>query len=615
MGKAKPKFIVVLGHESSGTRLVAETLAKATGFDYDDGEDELDEKGELARTFLTAPVQAWWDDPSKIVCDHSRISRRSLPHGGKDSAPIRKALGEHVQTRVFVAPVPFIRALLDAGYDVYAVLTVRDKTIAVNSKRREHTAGSHDVAEEEMEEATRILTEVLETHPRCFVFSYESLMALGAPYLQSLYRFLGVESDYMPELRDGNIKYVKPWIVNADSPGAEFSVGIVTRKDEQKWGGDLRALKSARDGLDAMGLDVRMAPEPSHLLDCDFIFLNNTCDDQRSNMRLLKEAGKPFGLIGFHEDFLAYYPKSMGFTEYISLCLQKLDEDGIPLRIEDLWENPEVFNYYNHGLPKNIFYNVPVMREAVFCLAASDIEARTMKRDCPSSRVETVLWDVGLCSNIEAVYDDFLELTGLSSGEYILQVGRLETRKNQLATILATKDFDAPLVLIGTTGYQDWYELLVVNAGAKYRKAPTIYISQQHPTQHIGGNMRILQMPGGERLPEHCVVSAYQHCGLHVHPAFWEAPGYTYLEAARIGVPTVASAWGTLQDYCRFGNNDPFMKDRFTYVCPYNLPEMEQAIRQQFGRKVDRDYRHPIFERASADVGKEILAYLVKYVI
>jgi len=211
------------------------------------------------------------------------------------------------------------------------------------------------------------------------------------------------------------------------------------------------------------------------------------------------------------------------------------------------------------------------------------------------------------------VSDEFLKLTGLARGEYVLQVGRLETRKNQLATVLATKNLDMPLVFIATKGYQNWYDLLVVNAAAKHRKAPTLLISEEHPTQLIGGATRIIQMPGGRRLSEQCLFSAYANCGLHLHPAFWEAPGYTYLEAAKAGVHTVASEWGNLADYCEFGGNDKYMGDRFTYVCPYNLPQIEAAVKNNFGRKVSKDLEHPIFERTPGDIGKELLSCLITH--
>jgi len=40
------------------------------------------------------------------------------------------------------------------------------------------------------------------------VVSYESLMKLKGVYIQLLYKALGIESNYVPEFRDGNEKYI-----------------------------------------------------------------------------------------------------------------------------------------------------------------------------------------------------------------------------------------------------------------------------------------------------------------------------------------------------------------------------------------------------------------------
>jgi glycosyltransferase involved in cell wall biosynthesis len=616
----KHKFIIVLGHESSGTRLIADTLAHATGFEYDDGENKTDLHGKLIDSFLTKTVHRWWENPHDIAYDKSRITRRSLPHGGLDDTELKNTLIGHATGRAFLDPSPLINGLKRVGYDVRIVLTVRDRSVSIHSKCREHTHGNGDLAATEMDHAMDIMqTVLLRHHDNCFVCSYEALMALGAPYLQKLYAFLDIRSDYCPVLKDGNRKYLPEYTGDRSALRAKsifaLRLGVVTRPDEHQWGGDLRALRSAKEGLAELGIQVRMAQTAAEVTDCNFVFLSNTCIDQRRNAQMLLERGVPFGLFGFHEDFLAYYPQSLGFTEYVSHCLQGDEENGVKLRIEDLWENPEVFNCYNHEIPLDIRNNIPVMEAATVCVASSYREAETMRRDCPSCNTGVVFWNIPFLRQANEYSEEFLELVGLAKGEYILQVGRLETRKNQLGTVLASANLDIPVVFIATKGYQNWYDLLVVNAAAKYRKAPTLLISEEYPSQIVGGKMRIIQMPRGQLLSESCLFSAYRNCGLHVHPAFWEAPGYTYLEAAKVGVPTVASEWGTLQDYCVFGSKDKFMNDRFSYVRPYDLPQIERAIRQNFGRQVSKGFSHPIFERSEQDVARDILHCILDHTV
>jgi hypothetical protein len=38
--------------------------------------------------------------------------------------------------------------------------------------------------------------------------SYESMMKLGPTYIQMLYEVLGLDTDYIPEIMDGNAKHV-----------------------------------------------------------------------------------------------------------------------------------------------------------------------------------------------------------------------------------------------------------------------------------------------------------------------------------------------------------------------------------------------------------------------
>ena len=42
-----------------------------------------------------------------------------------------------------------------------------------------------------------------------YILSYESMIYLGKPYLDLLYDFLGVESDFVPPIHDGNLNRIQ----------------------------------------------------------------------------------------------------------------------------------------------------------------------------------------------------------------------------------------------------------------------------------------------------------------------------------------------------------------------------------------------------------------------
>ncbi|MBI3508809.1 MAG: hypothetical protein HY069_04180, partial [Chlamydiia bacterium] len=187
-----------------------------------------------------------------------------------------------------------------------------------------------------------------------------------------------------------------------------------------------------------------------------------------------------------------------------------------------------------------------VLKDAAICIANTRTEAQTIYRDCPKANVKVVHWAPGFGEEFlqQPVTDEFLRFTGLQSGEYILQVGRMQMRKNQLGSILATKDLDIPLVFITTSTGPKYIETCLA-AIKKWRKGPTFIIGQDLPEEQLGPH-RLIPMPNRQKLSTSMLHSAFGHAGLHLHPAFYELPGATYFESLICGVPTIASTWTTV---------------------------------------------------------------------
>lgn len=123
---------------------------------------------------------------------------------------------------------------------------------------------------------------------------------------------------------------------------------------------------------------------------------------------------------------------------------------------------------------------------------------------------------------------------------YVLLVGRLETRKNQLMLLKALEDSDLPVVLAaGGFTYQPEYEDMCRRFS---RRGQTV----------ITG-----------RLDDAMLHSAYEGATVHALPSWYELPGIVSLEAARCGAAVVVSDHGTARDYfggdawyCQPGNAD-----------------------------------------------------------
>jgi glycosyltransferase involved in cell wall biosynthesis len=370
--------------------------------------------------------------------------------------------------------------------------------------------------------------------------------------------------------------------------------------EKQIWGGDLRALNDLKKGLELLGHTVQEGHDPLSFLDADYFLLANTCLDLREPYQLLKGIGERYGVICFHEDRRRFCGPASGFVNYIDHSLS--NETEFPL--ENLFTIPHAIDYFSSPLPKNIYFNYEVIRDAAVCVANAPSEAATLKRDCPSCNAQVVPLRVEVD---RAAGDSFLQATGLKQNGYILQIGRMEPRKNQLGSILATRDLDIPLVFIATSSYHRWYEEVCLQAIAKWRKAPTLIISQTIPPG-TRGLCTVTQMPGGQCLPFSFISSALKNAALYLHPAFYELPGYTYLEAAAYGTPVVASAWGSLTDYLP---NDKTLGGQIAHCTPHDIPALTQSISSLLGKRFPTPTL-PCFSRTCEQIASDFLKLIDK---
>ncbi len=389
-----------------------------------------------------------------------------------------------------------------------------------------------------------------------------------------------------------------------------MQIGFLIRPNTEKWGGDLAVLYGMQEGLQQLGHQAIAAPSLQDLLHCDFIFITNSCLNQSKTLEMFQLLEVPFGLIGFHEDFLGYDIAATGLYEYVTCCLgHRLPSDnGLEFTLSRLIDLPQTVFYYGDLPRKTSLHNYDLLRLAKICIANSRREAAVMQRDCPGCRTAIIPVAPGMVTDYCQTPDDsFLQWSGLSSKGYILQVGRLQIRKNQLSTILATREIDAPLVFIATESYETHYERICLEAAVRWRKAPTIVISEcLQPMQH--GPLTILNMPDQKKLPQNVLLSAFYHAGLHIHPAFQELPGATFLEAAKLGTPSVASSWCTIDEYFYDPHQGHSLLDgRIAYAPPHHIQELEHLTRQLFGKRFPPMSDHPMLQRTNIQVAQDLI--------
>ena len=370
------------------------------------------------------------------------------------------------------------------------------------------------------------------------------------------------------------------------------SIAIVTRDNEStNWGGDLKALYTIRDGLNEIGYQAITTPNINVACDSDFVFVSNTCLNLSKYLAPLKSSGKPFGLIAFHEDYKLY----QGMSEWY------------PRHIKELINNNKLDNLtkpdYRAGGPA-LNANKQLIESCDVVVLNSKHELRTMTRDYPNANGKVVYWTPGFADEWTDVNDNsFCDQYNLTPGEYMLQVGRIETRKNTIGTILATQNMTTPLVLIGNKGGQRWYRDIAVEC-IKRRKGPTIIVSDYIQSQ-TSGRVTIYntQQQFGGKLPTSLLKSAFASAAVNVHPAFYELPGYTYLEAAAVGTPSVGGEWCSISEYG--------LGDLVKTCCPYDLDSIRKAIDFQLNNKPTTKPQDVKFlSRTKADVARDLIKLL-----
>lgn len=141
--------------------------------------------------------------------------------------------------------------------------------------------------------------------------------------------------------------------------------------------------------------------------------------------------------------------------------------------------------------------------------------------------------------------------------DWLICVGRIDTRKNQLALLQAIKGSPYRLLLVGkcSPGQKPYFH--------KVMKA-------------IAGNPSIQYL---EHIENSKLYQLYKVCRVSVLPSWFETPGLVSLEAAAMGCNIVVSDKGTTKDY--FG--------KYAYYC--NVMD-SVSIRKQ----IDRAYETPFDE-------------------
>lgn len=173
----RPRCVFVIGPESSGSMLIAKTLSAALGID----------------AFGQWNGEGWSTSsgtPRPDGTPGDRLCHRSLPY---DLHPARW---------------PDIDAWITEyadSHDVRFVLCTNDIFLSEQS-RIDRFGKTVAECEQETARARDMILDVRSRDVPSMIWSYETFMLLDKSYLDDLYAFIGIQSDFMPTLRDANRK-------------------------------------------------------------------------------------------------------------------------------------------------------------------------------------------------------------------------------------------------------------------------------------------------------------------------------------------------------------------------------------------------------------------------
>lgn len=156
--------------------------------------------------------------------------------------------------------------------------------------------------------------------------------------------------------------------------------------------------------------------------------------------------------------------------------------------------------------------------------------------------------------------------------DYIICVGRIDARKNQLNLLRA---------LEGTA-----YKVLLV--GVKGNKFYT-----QKIDEIIKKNKNIEWI---EKIDNENLYALYKICKLHILPSWFDTPGLVSLEAAAVGAKIIASIKGTTKDYFR---------DFIEYCEPDSLESIKNTIIKTDQMNKNQELQKHILENYTWDKAAE----------
>ncbi len=283
-------------------------------------------------------------------------------------------------------------------------------------------------------------------------------------------------------------------------------------------GGDTVVVEKFADGLRRFGVDLTIDTEGTvDPAGFDLVHLFNLMvRPETDNFAAINvQRGARYVVTSLFEDWPIFFNQMVGISNALVGYVMHGQQEQTWLRLKQLVAEMGLSD------PRTS----PFVTEHAVGLFASGIAEAALIRKYHPRCGPIVLHSFG--SDISTIPGDpHLFRKAYDLDDYIICVGRVEFRKNQMMILKALEDSPLTVVFIASKfTYQPEY----LEAAKRFkRKGKTIFI---------------------ERVDEAHLASAYAGSLAHVLPSWYELPGLVTIEAARFGTNIVVSELGTIRDY------------------------------------------------------------------
>lgn len=284
-------------------------------------------------------------------------------------------------------------------------------------------------------------------------------------------------------------------------------------------GGDTIVMERLEAGLKQRGVDVTIdISTTANPASYSIVHLMNFAipDLAEALAKRCVEAGVPYVVTALYEDWPIFFNQS----QIYAAALKAYVERGQPI---ELW--PLIAEAARICEPHGRLENTFTASHSACVLATGENERAALIRDYGEKGLPTAVHHLGCDLEVPALpAKSFVDAYGIE--DFVLIVGRLEIRKNQLMLLKALEESDLPVVC-ATGGFT--YQPEYADCCRRFkRKGRTVFV---------------------ERLEPAMLGAAFAACRIHALPSWYELPGLVSLEAVRAGKNVVVTDYGTARDY------------------------------------------------------------------